>query len=110
MILGSPYRTMWVVVFFDLPTETPENKKNYVKFRKALLLDGFIMLQYSVYARCCPSEENAQVHLKRVEKIVPPDGQVRVLQLTGKQFERMKIYEGKIRVKPEKEWSQLTLF
>ena len=110
MFLGSPYRTMWIIVLFDLPTDEPEDKREYVRFRKALLEDGFVMLQYSVYGRCCPSEENATVHLKRVERAVPPEGQVRVLQLTGKQYGRMKIYEGKIRRKPEKEWSQLMLF
>jgi len=110
MKLGSPYRTMWILVLYDLPTLTPEDKKEYLVFHKKLLEDGFVMLQYSVYARCCPSQENAEVHYKRVEKAVPPDGQVRVLELTGKQFGRMKIFEGPLRRKPEKEWSQLTLF
>src|SRR2546430_13570223 len=43
------------------------------RFRKGLLKDGFMMLQYSVYARHCASEENAHVHIQRVERMVPPD-------------------------------------
>ena len=110
MKLGSPYRTMWVMVFYDLPVTDKEARKEYQKFHKNLLEDGFNMMQYSVYIRCCPSPENAEVHMRRVESMVPPEGQVRVLQLTGKQFERMKIYEGEIRLKPEKEMRQLELF
>ncbi len=101
---------MWVIVLFDLPTDTPEARRDYRLFRKALLEDGFIMLQFSVYARCCPSPENAEVHLRRVENTLPPEGQVRILQITGKQFERMKIFEGEIRQEPEREASQLQLF
>jgi CRISPR-associated protein Cas2 len=108
--MNSPYRIMWILLFFDLPTTTPEDRKAYTRFRKALLDDGFVMLQYSVYGRSCPSSENAEVHLKRVKAIVPGEGQVRIMMLTSKQFERMLIFEGKIRKKPEKEWCQLELF
>ena len=45
------YRFMRVIVFFDLPTETTEDKKNYRKFRKFLIKGGFLMLQESVYAK-----------------------------------------------------------
>ena len=51
------YKMGWLVVFFDLPTTTPEDKKNYQYFRKALLEDGYTMIQYSVYARACVTQE-----------------------------------------------------
>ena len=101
---------MWDVVLFDLPVTTKENRKSYRIFRDALLDDGFIMLQYSVYGRPCPSEENAQVHSDRVQATLPPDGQVRILTLTDMQFAKMKIFYGKERHKPEKPPEQLSFF
>lgn len=101
-------RTMWVVALFDLPTDTQEARRAYGKFRKHLVQDGFVMLQYSVYARHCPSEENAQVHARRVEFRLPPDGEIRVLTLTDKQFERMKVFHGKARAPTERPPEQIT--
>jgi CRISPR-associated protein Cas2 len=93
----SAYRFMWIVTMFDLPTDTKAARRQYAQFRKALLKDGFTMLQFSVYIRHCASEENAEVHMKRVEMYVPPDGEVRVMTITDKQFERMRTFWGKMR-------------
>jgi CRISPR-associated protein Cas2 len=101
---------MWVVTMFDLPVDTKEAKRNYVDFRKLLLQDGFARLQFSVYARHCPSEENATVHSQRIEHSLPPDGEVRILTLTDKQFERMRIFLGKMRKPTEAPGRQLELF
>lgn len=90
---------MWVVTMFDLPVDTKAARRAYAQFRKKLLQDGFSRLQYSVYARHCASEENADVHAQRLERILPDDGEVRVIAITDKQFERMRIYWGK-RSKP----------
>lgn len=106
----SGYRCMWALVMFDLPVDTKKARKAYATFRKALLQDGFTKMQYSVYARHCPSEENAAVHVQRVEKIVPDDGEVRILLFTDKQFERMRIFWGKMRKSPPPTPSQLELF
>ena len=106
----SGYRCMWVVTMFDLPTETKKARKAYAQFRKFLLEDGFTMLQYSVYARHCASYENANVHIRRVQLHLPDDGEVRILPITDKQFERMRIFWGKMRRQPEKPGSQLQLF
>lgn len=108
--MESPYRIMWVVVMFDLPVTEKEKLKEYQKFRKFLMQDGFMMIQYSVYARFCSSPENAEAHMSRISKNVPPEGEVRVFQMTSKQYERMKIYEGKMRKKPEKQKAQLEFF
>lgn len=109
-MLLSAYRFMWVVVFFDLPVDTKAARKAYAIFRKRLLKDGFTMLQYSVYARHSTSEENAAVHIKRVEFSVPDDGEVRILTVTDKQFERMRIFWGKMRKIPERQPEQLEFF
>jgi CRISPR-associated protein Cas2 len=94
----SAYRGMWLMAMFDLPVETPENRRDYTRFRKILLKDGFMRLQYSVYARYIPSEEAAQVHRATVKRSLPPLGQVRVLAITDHQFGKMEVFHGK---KPE---------
>ena len=101
---------MWLFVMFDLPVETKIDRKRYTQFRKMLLKDGFAMMQFSVYVRHCASEENADVHAKRVDGHVPPDGEVRVLRVTDKQYERMEVFWGKKRQPPEKPAAQLELF
>ena len=101
---------MWVLAMFDLPTDSERARKDYTHFRKSLLKDGFTMLQYSVYIRHCASEENATVHFERVKNALPPDGEVRVMMITDKQYERMQTFWGKKR-KPMPELpKQLELF
>ena len=53
----NEYRIMWVLIFFDLPTETTEEKKIAANFRKEIMKDGFTMFQFSIYLRHCPSRE-----------------------------------------------------
>jgi CRISPR-associated protein Cas2 len=101
---------MWVLTMFDLPVDTKKARRDYTLFRTGLLKDGFTRIQYSVYARHCPSEENAAVHMARVEKMVPPDGEVRILTLTDKQFERQRIFWGKMRKTDPPPPAQLELF
>ena len=101
---------MWVVVMFDLPTDTKNARREYTHFRKMLLRDGFTMMQYSGYIRHGASEENAEVHIQRVEGTIPPDGEVRIITITDKQFERMRIFWGKRRKSPEQAPKQLELF
>ena len=106
----SGYRYMWVIAMFDLPTETPAARREYAHFRKFLLKDGFRMMQYSVYSRHCSSQENADVHVQRIERNVPPDGEVRIITITDKQFERMRIFWGKMRKPTETPPRQLEFF
>lgn len=101
---------MWLVVMFDLPVDTKDARRAYTQFRKKLLLDGFVKMQFSVYIRHCASEENADVHYRRVEYAVPDDGEVRIIAITDKQFERMRIFWGKRRKPPEMPPAQLELF
>ncbi|MFI4859347.1 MAG: CRISPR-associated endonuclease Cas2 [Phycisphaerales bacterium JB063] len=101
---------MWVLTMFDLPTDTKRAKKAYAQFRKKLLKDGFAMMQYSVYVRHCASQENAEVHIQRVEKALPADGEVRIITITDRQYERMRCFWGKKRRQPEQPPAQLELF
>lgn len=101
---------MWMVVMFDLPTETTEARRRYAQFRKVLLKNGYSMLQFSVYGRHCASHENADVHEKRVVLALPPEGNVRIIKVTEKQFARMKTYYGKARKPTEEPPLQLSFF
>ena len=106
----SGYRCMWLLAMFDLPTDTKAARKQYTLFRKALIKDGFTMMQFSVYVRHCASEENTDVHENRVVGVLPPDGEVRLLTVTDKQYERMRIFWGKMRKPAEQPPRQLELF
>ncbi|MFQ5425289.1 MAG: CRISPR-associated endonuclease Cas2 [Phycisphaerae bacterium] len=101
---------MWLVTMFDLPVDTKQARRAYTQFRKGLLRDGFTMMQYSVYARHCASEENTDVHVRRVEAMLPDDGEVRIITVTDKQYERMRVFWGKRRKPPEPPLRQLELF
>ena len=101
---------MWIIVLFDLPTDTKKTRKQYSEFRKFLLKDNFSMMQYSVYARNCPSNENAAVHVGRIKNNLPPDGEVRIIKITDKQFAQIEIFYGKKRKFTEKAPKQLEFF
>ncbi len=88
----SEYRIMWVLVLFDLPTETKKERKAYADFRKRIMADGFTMFQFSIYLRHCPSYENAEVHIKRVKSFMPEFGDIGILCITDKQFGEMEIF------------------
>ncbi len=104
------YRIMWLFVFFDLPTETKQDKKNASGFRNNLLKDGFSMMQFSVYVRHCASSESADVHEKRVHRLLPPLGKVSVLRITDKQFGGIQNFWGKAALPQTTQPTQLELF
>ena len=85
---------MRMICMFDLPVETESEKREYRDFRKNLIKEGFVMVQYSVYVRTCPSREYGLRLEKRVKKIVPNKGNVRLLTITEKQYNDMKILVG----------------
>lgn len=106
----NQYRTMWVLVFFDLPTETRLERKAASGFRKKLLDDGFTMFQFSIYTRFCPSRENAAVHIKRTKMQLPKKGKVCIMQITDKQFGMMELFHGQKEAEKELGSQQLELF
>ena len=103
----STYKGMWLMAMFDLPVDSKEHRRAYAQFRKALLRDGFCMLQFSVYARYCVSEELSVVHRKVIHCALPDDGQVRVVTLTDHQFGKMEVLVGKTRQPTEQAPVQL---
>jgi CRISPR-associated protein Cas2 len=106
----NEYRIMWILVFYDLPTETKKEKKAYSDFRKKIMIDGFTMFQFSIYLRHCPSRENADVHIKRVKSILPEKGDIGILCVTDKQFGSMELFHGKKTQPISTPYQQLELF
>ena len=101
---------MWVLVLFDLPTESKKQRRHASLFRKDLLQDGFSMFQFSIYTRCCPSRENADVHIRRVKLSLPPDGYIGILCITDKQFGSMDIFLSAKPIEVQPGPQQLELF
>ncbi len=106
----NQYRSMWILVLFDLPTETKKDRKEAQQFRKKLLKDGFTMFQFSSYLRHCSSRENANVHILRVKSMLPKYGKVSILRVTDKQFGMMEIFFGQKLVEKQNTTQQLELF
>jgi len=110
MLKLSKIENMWIFAMFDLPVTDNDKKREYVRFRKFLLSQGFMMLQYSVYAKFCASRENAATYQKYIKMALPPEGQVRVITVTDKQFGDMAVFYGAIPRKAEPPPEQLLLF
>ena len=88
------YRFMRVLVFFDLPTETIENRREYQKFHKLLIKNGFLMMQESVYCRMLLTPSAGKTVLDVIRKNRPNDGIVQVMTVTEKQFASMEYITG----------------
>ena len=86
---------MRVVVFFDLPTETAEERRDYRRFRAALLKNGFFMMQESVYSKIILNNTAANVIKETVRKLKTGKGLIQMLTLTERQFENMEFVLGK---------------
>lgn len=106
----NQYRSLWVLVFFDLPTETRKDRKIAASFRKKLLEDGFAMFQFSIYMRFCASRENADVHIRRTRNNLPEKGKIGIMSITDKQFGMMEIFLGTRKQETEPPSQQLELF
>ncbi len=85
---------MKLLCMFDLPVDTSDQQRAYRKFRKDIMSEGFIMIQYSVYVRTCPNRQFANQMEKRLKKIIPKEGNIRLLTITEKQYEDMKLLVG----------------
>ena len=102
---------MRLIVFFDLPVVKKKDRKEYQQFRRFLLNDGYMMIQFSVYSRICNGIDGVNKHLNRLNKNLPAKGSVRYIQVTEKQYSEMKFLVGK--PKPQEKVvnaTQLSLF
>lgn len=101
---------MWIMVLFDLPVMTAQERRAATGFRNYLLDEGFEMAQFSVYLRCTPSKEASAAYIRRIESALPMDGKVDILQFTDRQYENIVCFRGKSRDSNPENPSQLVLF
>ena len=85
---------MRLMIFFDLPTITSENRRNYRKFRNNLISNGFFMLQESVYCRMVINEAMAKSTVAKIESFKPPTGMICAMIVTEKQFANITFISG----------------
>ena len=102
-------RILWLFVFFDLPVGTKAERRAATRFRNFLKDDGYMMLQYSVYARVCRGEDAAEKHVARICKQLPAVGSIRALQVTDKQYGRMRLLLGEAKKNEKFAPAQLVL-
>ena len=91
------YRFMRIVLFFDLPTLTEKNRKEYTKFRKFLIKTGFMMLQESVYVKLALNATTTNTLIKNLEKNKPEEGLIQILLVTEKQYSKLYMLLGENR-------------
>lgn len=85
---------MRLLVLFDLPMVTKAEKRAYVQFRRFLLNDGYDMIQWSVYGRILNSRDAEIKHMARLAENLPPEGSIRCMTVTEKQYAGMRLLVG----------------
>jgi CRISPR-associated protein Cas2 len=105
----SPYQAMWIIVMFDLPTQTKKQRKDYTEFRNYLLDTGFMQSQYSVYLKNAPSRELMNSYMDKLKQNLPPAGYVNAIPITDKQYKDIYSFRGQKQEKMS-EKDQLSLF
>ena len=85
---------MRLMIMFDLPVLTSEQRREYRKFRKALINEGCLMMQYSIYVRVCASRKSAQSLEKRIKLMAPKEGVIQTLMVTEVQYQSMAFIVG----------------
>ena len=89
-------RFMRLLLVFDLPTLTPEQRRSYRIFRKWLISEGFIMLQESVYSKLALNNNSSKLIIENVKKHKPQEGSIQIFVLTEKEFNNREIIIGEI--------------
>ena len=90
------YRFVRIIVFFDLPTETLVDRRNYSRFRKLLLRAGFFMMQESVYSRLVLNSTVSESFKNLIRREKPPKGLVQMLTITEKQYASIENIVGEV--------------
>ncbi|WP_281170038.1 CRISPR-associated endonuclease Cas2 [Sulfitobacter donghicola] len=106
----SGYRLMWIMVMFDLPTDTKPQRKAATAFRNFLLDDGFERSQFSVYARFVNGKEAFQTRVNRIERNLPETGDIQILNFTDRQYRDIVHFADQGRKSARKNPEQLVMF
>lgn len=74
---------------FDLPVVEESDKIQYAKFRKSLISNGFIMIQYSIYCKSTNIKNKYESEVEKIKKFIPQSGNIRILYITECQYQNM---------------------
>ncbi len=85
---------MRILLFFDLPTLTAEQRRDYRKFRKWLISEGFIMVQESVYSKLVMNNNSSKLIIENIKKHKTEDGNIQILVISEKQFNNITLIVG----------------
>ena len=85
---------MRLMLFFDLPMQTDKERREYNRFHKFLLKNGFIMMQKSVYTKLVINNVTSAAVKQRIRNNVPPEGVVEMLEITENQFSKIEYLAG----------------
>lgn len=92
---------MRLIVFFDLPVVTKTDRHAYSVFRKYLIKQGYLMIQYSVYSKLFNNMEAVENHIKTLKKNLPKSGSIRAMTVTEKQYSKILILLGGVSLEEE---------
>lgn len=81
---------------FDLPFNTSADRREYRRFRKYLITNGFFMMQESIYCKLVLNAIVGNNLITNVKNNKPNDGLVQLLMITEKQFSRMELIIGEV--------------
>ena len=109
-VVLSGYRLMWILVMFDLPTDTRPQRKEATKFRNFLLDEGFERSQFSVYARFVNGKEAFSTRVNRIERHLPTAGDVQILNFTDRQYRDIVHFSDQGRKRARRNPEQLVMF
>ena len=111
MTIASRYTIMWMLVMFDLPVGSKNERRAATKFRNDLLDCGFLMHQFSVYTKRCPGREKVDSVIKKIHHLLPKNGKVNIIWITDKQFaDSLQICNGSKIQKPNDKQENLLIF
>ena len=109
----SAYSFMWLMIMFDMPTDTKTDRKKYRWLREKLIKEGYIMMQYSIYIKTFHSVEAARHGREKIKNFISNNilkGSIRLMTFTDKQFSNMDVIVGTKKESEKRAPRQLTLF
>ncbi len=93
--MKSKYKQLRIILFYDLPMDDIEKQREYTRFRKQLLKQGFYQLQFSIYVKVVQNEMGYKTVQRQIKDWIPQYGNIRLLKITEKQYESMIFLRGK---------------
>lgn len=92
---------MRVILMYDLPSITYQERKAYIKFHRFLEQEGFIQMQESIYTKLAINTPVCNAIIKKVKDNAPKEGLIQIMKITEKQFSQIEIIAGSLKSNKE---------